>query len=136
MRGRRDQPRPGDRRVPRGAADGSMAHRYRRGPAAPRAAAQVHCTPGRPGHRPHGGRPHHRASAGAGDRKSTRLNSSHVAISYAVFCLKKKISKISILQLGVRIHEERPNHAKWYEMEENRRFDVEYTSILQSLATI
>src|SRR5207253_8478023 len=25
------------------------------------------------------------------DRKSTRLNSSHVAISYAVFCLKKKI---------------------------------------------
>src|SRR5690625_7734412 len=29
---------------------------------------------------------------GAGeDRKSTRLNSSHVAISYAVFCLKKKI---------------------------------------------
>src|SRR5690625_2538557 len=27
----------------------------------------------------------------AADRKSTRLNSSHVAISYAVFCLKKKI---------------------------------------------
>src|SRR5204862_8275253 len=26
----------------------------------------------------------------AGDRKSTRLNSSHVEISYAVFCLKKK----------------------------------------------
>src|SRR5690625_5690301 len=26
----------------------------------------------------------------AGDRKSTRLNSSHVAISYAVFCLKQK----------------------------------------------
>src|SRR5438067_3710588 len=26
------------------------------------------------------------------DRKSTRLNSSHVSISYAVFCLKKKIS--------------------------------------------
>src|SRR5207253_5173005 len=25
-----------------------------------------------------------------GDRKSTRLNSSHVAISYAVFCMKKK----------------------------------------------
>src|SRR5437870_8128272 len=30
------------------------------------------------------------------DRKSTRLNSSHVAISYAVFCLKKKI--LSLLQ--------------------------------------
>src|SRR5207253_6148733 len=29
------------------------------------------------------------------DRKSTRLNSSHVAISYAVFCLKKKILPIA-----------------------------------------
>src|SRR5437868_12516107 len=28
------------------------------------------------------------------DRKSTRLNSSHVSISYAVFCLKKKIKKL------------------------------------------
>src|ERR1035441_11010015 len=27
-----------------------------------------------------------------GDRKSTRLNSSHLGISYAVFCLKKKIN--------------------------------------------
>src|SRR5690242_21935138 len=27
------------------------------------------------------------------DRKSTRLNSSHMSISYAVFCLKKKINK-------------------------------------------
>src|SRR5688500_19840387 len=27
---------------------------------------------------------------GPGDRKSTRLNSSHLVISYAVFCLKKK----------------------------------------------
>src|SRR5439155_3963902 len=37
--------------------------------------------------------------AAAQDRKSTRLNSSHVAISYAVFCLKKKrekaVSKLS-----------------------------------------
>src|SRR5690606_40448168 len=31
----------------------------------------------------------------AGDRKSTRLNSSHVKISYAVFCLKKKKIYIS-----------------------------------------
>src|SRR5439155_12180610 len=30
------------------------------------------------------------SSEGQADRKSTRLNSSHVAISYAVFCLKKK----------------------------------------------
>src|SRR5260221_7959838 len=29
---------------------------------------------------------------GKGDRKSTRLNSSHTVISYAVFCLKKKKS--------------------------------------------
>src|SRR3989454_8134913 len=28
------------------------------------------------------------------DRKSTRLNSSHLVISYAVFCLKKKIKRI------------------------------------------
>src|SRR3712207_7105954 len=35
---------------------------------------------------------HHVGAAGAGqDRKSTRLNSSHANISYAVFCLKKKI---------------------------------------------
>src|SRR5699024_12091133 len=31
------------------------------------------------------------------DRKSTRLNSSHVSISYAVFCLKKKKEAIRIL---------------------------------------
>src|SRR3712207_7755728 len=30
------------------------------------------------------------AEAAVGDRKSTRLNSSHANISYAVFCLKKK----------------------------------------------
>src|SRR5438874_8795279 len=34
-----------------------------------------------------------RAVAIAQDRKSTRLNSSHVEISYAVFCLKKKKKK-------------------------------------------
>src|SRR5207253_10492954 len=33
------------------------------------------------------------ASSTPRDRKSTRLNSSHVAISYAVFCLKKKKQK-------------------------------------------
>src|SRR5437660_6418685 len=32
----------------------------------------------------------YRAARACRDRKSTRLNSSHVAISYAVFCLKKK----------------------------------------------
>ena len=33
------------------------------------------------------------------DRKSTRLNSSHLVISYAVFCLKKKIPSSSIIRL-------------------------------------
>src|SRR6266496_4484991 len=37
-----------------------------------------------------------RARAGS-DRKSTRLNSSHVEISYAVFCLKKKNKKKTLL---------------------------------------
>src|SRR5476651_2755206 len=32
-----------------------------------------------------------------GDRKSTRLNSSHANISYAVFCLKKKTKQLTIL---------------------------------------
>src|SRR5256885_9864525 len=32
----------------------------------------------------------HQLAYGAEDRKSTRLNSSHLVISYAVFCLKKK----------------------------------------------
>src|SRR3712207_8017627 len=41
-----------------------------------------------------GGKPRRmvrRGSFGQQDRKSTRLNSSHANISYAVFCLKKKI---------------------------------------------
>src|SRR5437764_5774384 len=33
------------------------------------------------------------AEGGAEDRKSTRLNSSHRCISYAVFCLKKKTTQ-------------------------------------------
>src|SRR5437868_9545060 len=33
---------------------------------------------------------------GRADRKSTRLNSSHVSISYAVFCLKKKKKKFEL----------------------------------------
>src|SRR6266508_5577344 len=43
--------------------------------------------PGRRGRPP---RPAARSRWRPRDRKSTRLNSSHVAISYAVFCLKKK----------------------------------------------
>src|SRR6266498_3717441 len=52
------------------------AERPRGDPDAPRADAE---RPRRLAHEP-----------GGGDRKSTRLNSSHVRISYAVFCLKKK----------------------------------------------
>src|SRR5207249_8628082 len=40
-------------------------------------------------------RPTDDQSKKVGDRKSTRLNSSHVSISYAVFCLKKKKNKTS-----------------------------------------
>src|SRR2546430_2691449 len=38
------------------------------------------------------------------DRKSTRLNSSHSQISYAVFCLKKKKNNDSTFQLSLAIH--------------------------------
>src|SRR3712207_8765647 len=37
------------------------------------------------------------------DRKSTRLNSSHANISYAVFCLKKK-KDLTVLQLQSRLY--------------------------------
>src|SRR5438034_2142706 len=43
------------------------------------------------------------------DRKSTRLNSSHTVISYAVFCLKKKIRQKNHLQQE-RIQRTRPSH--------------------------
>src|SRR5258708_20971627 len=47
----------------------------------------LHCAAGQ-GQACHGAA--HRGTLGLGDRKSTRLNSSHQIISYAVFCLKKK----------------------------------------------
>src|SRR5256885_12876064 len=37
------------------------------------------------------------------DRKSTRLNSSHLVISYAVFCLKKKINCLERLNSGFKL---------------------------------
>src|SRR3712207_8281367 len=40
----------------------------------------------------------------AEDRKSTRLNSSHANISYAVFCLKKKKTYITSLDLSTAHH--------------------------------
>src|SRR5690242_21105737 len=48
-------------------------------------------------------------TSGARDRKSTRLNSSHMSISYAVFCLKKKreqevSSKFACLPFGALVN--------------------------------
>src|SRR2546430_10939097 len=67
----------------------------------PKLAAECWCVGGgcmRHHARAHPGRPYRASSpfvskkckGCAGDRKSTRLNSSHSQISYAVFCLKKK----------------------------------------------
>src|SRR5437868_13179914 len=49
------------------------------------------------------------------DRKSTRLNSSHVSISYAVFCLKKKNRSIFLSSPSIRLmhsapHQSHPPH--------------------------
>src|SRR5689334_24527026 len=55
---------------------------------------------GEPVHDPAGGRQHDVVAGGGHchqDRKSTRLNSSHSSISYAVFCLKKKKEKLAVL---------------------------------------
>src|SRR5260221_7327259 len=71
-------------------------------------------------HLPRGGAPgsRRRAGAGAEDRKSTRLNSSHTVISYAVFCLKKKKD---------REHEEGLQR-----VERIRRLPYEYQVVLSS----
>src|SRR2546426_8360758 len=51
-----------------------------------------------PSHRLHDGLRSSDQSLGPRDRKSTRLNSSHLVISYAVFCLKKKKKKNYMLK--------------------------------------
>src|SRR5690606_40565315 len=56
-----------------------------------------------------GGVAQHRSTVGEQDRKSTRLNSSHVKISYAVFCLKKKtkiVVNVVVRKKTVRKHEQ------------------------------
>src|SRR2546430_12836908 len=77
-------PGPAPPRRPRGPADRRVARQdprdRRRGAAARKARRQC----------PRGERPE-------GDRKSTRLNSSHSQISYAVFCLKKKKKNTSVI---------------------------------------
>src|SRR3712207_7304244 len=64
------------------------------GARAVRAALPDGPAPAGPRHHPHLGLLHDRQVV---DRKSTRLNSSHANISYAVFCLKKKKTKIVLL---------------------------------------
>src|SRR5690625_4484114 len=68
-------------------------------PGAHRLTGHLHVRVGACGHRCMDRRPERRALGGDDrDRKSTRLNSSHVAISYAVFCLKKKIMLDNLLE--------------------------------------
>src|SRR5256885_10453847 len=46
------------------------------------------------------------------DRKSTRLNSSHLVISYAVFCLKKKKkNNAQLLSCAIHTYTHHPNHS-------------------------
>src|ERR1039458_7844813 len=67
-------------------------------------------------HGPGGGHPmlgSVRLAPASGDRKSTRLNSSHLGISYAVFCLKKKKNKqtnLYILRLACHRTSPRTTH--------------------------
>src|SRR5436305_10184775 len=53
--------------------------------------------------------PHSPASVGRRDRKSTRLNSSHVRNSYAVFCLKKKNTTQYLKSLITSTHSVAPS---------------------------
>src|SRR3989442_7461403 len=46
------------------------------------------------------------------DRKSTRLNSSHVRISYAVFCLKKKNKNMSSILARFTVRWDKENRAR------------------------
>src|SRR6266480_3433109 len=50
----------------------------------------------------YGGRGGGGGGYGRGDRKSTRLNSSHMSISYAVFCLKKKKKTIYLIFFQIK----------------------------------
>src|SRR2546430_13063330 len=56
---------------------------------------------------PHRGRREQDRPGGVLDRKSTRLNSSHSQISYAVFCLKKKKTRTKTLS---STHNSRTEH--------------------------
>src|SRR5471032_2444407 len=72
-----------------------------------------------PGSAPHRALDALREPAGVVDRKSTRLNSSHITISYAVFCLKKKNNDVGAkpaLKIDHETHRLRrgdPPHRQW-----------------------
>src|SRR5436190_8194135 len=65
--------------------------------AADHAGVRSHGLPGRESGRQRQALPELAEGARCQDRKSTRLNSSHTVISYAVFCLKKKKKKKNII---------------------------------------
>src|SRR5262245_62639290 len=54
----------------------------------------------------------HASGVVSGDRKSTRLNSSHLGISYAVFCLKKKNKRNKMLTRIMNIRPKGPKVIK------------------------
>src|SRR5437879_9726848 len=62
------------------------------------------------------------------DRKSTRLNSSHRCISYAVFCLKKKKKKRKIMRK--KKHQQEQKKQTTIEKQKNRR---QKTSITEQM---
>src|SRR5438034_5889671 len=66
-------------------------------PGAPRGGPRRGRARGRPRARRRG-----HAALGRGDRKSTRLNSSHTVISYAVFCLKKKTKQRTMSPMDIQ----------------------------------
>src|SRR3712207_7980469 len=70
----------------------ALPHRHR--PSVPRQAVRLRGDPAGPPAAERRGR-----VEGERDRKSTRLNSSHANISYAVFCLKKKKSSNTLLYI-------------------------------------
>src|SRR3712207_8032281 len=76
----------------RSGSDGDLGRSIAGGRAPPPPGAAIELAQPRHRHRPPGGgdAPGAPDPRGRLDRKSTRLNSSHANISYAVFCLKKK----------------------------------------------
>src|SRR2546426_6306773 len=67
---------------------------------------------------------HKRRSDGGKDRKSTRLNSSHLVISYAVFCLKKKTKSAAPLAAAQQMPSPRtPRPSRRHQLKLCRRTD-------------